>query len=62
MKYFLDTEFLEGPQNPKWLILKSRLGRLMIGKPKPTIDLISIGIVAEDARWNKQLYDFLNKL
>lgn len=50
MKYFLDTEFLEGPQNPKWLILKSRLGRLMIGKPKPTIDLISIGIVAEDGR------------
>jgi len=71
MKYFLDTEFLEGPQNPKWLILKSRLGRLMIGKPKPTIDLISIGIVAEDEReyyaiskdfnfkeaWNR--YDFL---
>lgn len=50
MKYFLDTEFLEGPQNPKWLILKSRLGRLMIGKPKPTIDIISIGIVAEDGR------------
>lgn len=50
MKYFLDTEFIEGPQSPKWLILKSRFGRLMIGKPKPTIDLISIGIVAEDGR------------
>ena len=38
MKYFLDTEFLEGTQN-KWF-----------GETKPTIDLISIGIVAEDGR------------
>jgi hypothetical protein len=50
MKYFIDTEFLEGPQEPKWLILKSRLGHWMIGKPKPTIDLISIGVIAEDGR------------
>lgn len=50
MKYFLDTEFIEGPQEPKWLMLKSRLGHWIIGKPKPTIDLISIGIVAEDGR------------
>lgn len=39
MKYFLDTEFLEGTQ-------KSWFGR----NTKPTIDLISIGIVAEDGR------------
>ena len=38
MKYFLDTEFLEGTQK-KWF-----------GQTKPTIDLISIGIVAEDGR------------
>ena len=38
MKYFLDTEFLEGTQK-KWF-----------GETKPTIDLISIGIVAEDGR------------
>jgi hypothetical protein len=38
MKYFLDTEFLEGQQK-------------MCGKlTKPTIDLISIGIVCEDGR------------
>ena len=37
MKYFLDTEFIEGTQ-------KSWFGR----NTKPTIDLISIGIVAED--------------
>lgn len=39
MKYFLDTEFLEGPQ-------KSYRDRIT----KPTIDLISIAIVAEDGR------------
>lgn len=50
MKYFIDTEFLEGTQESKLLILKSRLGHWIIGKPKPTIDLISIGIVAEDGR------------
>lgn len=38
MKYFLDTEFLEGTQ------------KTWFGKTKPTIDLISIGIVAEDSR------------
>lgn len=38
MKYFLDTEFLEGTQKT-WL-----------GHTKPTIDLISIGLVAEDGR------------
>ena len=38
MKYFLDTEFLEGTQK-KWF-----------GETKPTIDLISIGIVGEDGR------------
>ena len=43
MKYFIDTEFLEGPQN------KTLLG-ISYGKTKPTIDLISIGIVAEDDR------------
>lgn len=37
MNYYIDTEFLEGTQ-------KTWLG----GKTKPTIDLISIGIVAED--------------
>ena len=37
-KYFIDFEFLEGTQK-KWF-----------GKTKPTIDLISIGIVCEDGR------------
>ena len=41
MKYFIDTEFLEGTQ---------RKGFMGMGKTKPTIDLISIGIVAEDGR------------
>jgi hypothetical protein len=49
MKYFFDTEFIEGTQQ-RPLILKSRLGHLMFGYQKPTIDLISIGIVAEDNR------------
>lgn len=49
MKYFFDTEFLEGKQE-RPLMLKGRLGNWMIGYPKPTIDLISIGIVAEDGR------------
>lgn len=43
MKYFLDTEFLEGPQNKTFLGFK-------VGETKPTIDLISIGIVSEDDR------------
>ena len=38
MNYYYDTEFLEGTQK-KWF-----------GKTKPTIDLISIGIVSEDGR------------
>jgi len=52
MKYFIDTEFVEGVQDisTPWLLLKKRGGGLSIGKPKPTIDLISIGIVAEDGR------------
>jgi len=49
MKYFIDTEFLERTQE-RPLILKGRLGNWMVGYPKPTIDLISIGIVAEDGR------------
>lgn len=43
MKYFLDTEFLEGPQ-------KKTFCGISFGYTKPTIDLISIGIVAEDGR------------
>lgn len=35
MKYFLDTEFLEGSQ------------KTFFGQSKPTIDLISIGIISE---------------
>ena len=38
MNYFFDTEFLEGTQ------------KTLFGHTKPTIDLISIGIVAEDGR------------
>ena len=38
MKYFLDTEFLEGTQ------------KKLFGETKPIIDLISIGIVCEDGR------------
>lgn len=38
MKYFIDTEFIEGSQPT------------IFGKTKPTIDLISIGIVADDNR------------
>lgn len=44
MKYFLDTEFLEGPQKEKFPI------SLFRKNTPPTIDLISIGIVAEDGR------------
>ena len=40
MKYFLDTEFLEGKQDKTFLGVK-------YGETKPTIDLISIGIVGE---------------
>lgn len=38
MKYFLDTEFIEGFHKP------------LFGKKRHFIDLISIGIVAEDGR------------
>lgn len=38
MNYYYDTEFLEGTQ------------KKFFGKTKPTIDLISIGIVSEDNR------------
>lgn len=38
MKYFLDTEFIEGKQ------------KVLFGSSKPTIDLISIGIKCEDGR------------
>lgn len=38
MKYFIDTEFVEGKQ------------KKLFGYTKPTIDLISIGIVREDGR------------
>lgn len=38
MNYYYDTEFLEGTQ------------KTFFGKTKPTIDLISIGIVGEDGR------------
>lgn len=43
MKYFIDTEFLEGTQDKRFLGIK-------YGETKPTIDLISIGIVSEDGR------------
>ena len=44
MKYFLDTEFTEGPQKEKFPI------SLFRKNTPPTIDLISIGIVSEDGR------------
>jgi hypothetical protein len=43
MKYFYDTEFLEGSQTKRFL-------GVPIGKTKPTIDLISIGVVSEVGR------------
>ena len=43
MNYYLDTEFVESPVQPKFL-------GMSIGKPIFTIDLISIGIVSEDKR------------
>lgn len=41
MDYYIDTEFLEGKQDKRILGFK-------YGETKPTIDLISIGIVTED--------------
>lgn len=43
MKYFYDTEFIEGSQSKRFMGIK-------YGETKPTIDLISIGIVSEDGR------------
>lgn len=40
---YLDIEFLEGPQTKRFLGIPT-------GKTKPTIDLISIGIVTDDNR------------
>lgn len=41
MKYFLDTEFIEGPKQRRFL-------GWPIGRPVPTIDLISIALVREN--------------
>ena len=41
MNYYFDTEFIEGPQDKKIFGFK-------YSKTKPTIDLISIGIVSEE--------------
>jgi hypothetical protein len=43
MKYFIDTELLEGTQTKRFL-------GIPFGKTPPTIDLISIAIVSEDGR------------
>lgn len=43
MNIFYDTEFIEGTQDKRLLGIK-------YGKTKPTIDLVSIGLVAEDGR------------
>lgn len=43
MNYYIDAEFCEGPQDKRVLGIK-------YGKTKPTIDLISLAIVAEDGR------------
>lgn len=48
MKYFLDTEFLEGTQTNGQPFFEFWLGPKR--KPQPTIELISIGIVSEDGR------------
>lgn len=47
MNYYLDTEFVGGKQDKKILGFK-------IGETKPTIDLISIGVVSQD---NRQFYE-----
>lgn len=43
MKYFFDTEFIEGPQD-------KTIAGIKYGQTKPTIDLISIGIVSESGK------------
>jgi hypothetical protein len=48
MKYFIDTEFLEGTQRYRKTFWEALLA-IKINTP-PTIDLISIGIVCEDGR------------
>jgi hypothetical protein len=54
MKYFIDTEFLEGTQTKRFLGLPIGKGWKIFDEPyrqtKPTIDLISIGVVSEDGR------------
>lgn len=47
MKYFIDTEFIEGKQDKTFLGFK-------YGETKPTIDLISIGIKAEDNKLDNE--------
>jgi len=49
MKYFLDTEFIEGFHKP------------LFGKKRHFIDLISIGIVAEDGRTYYAISNEFNK-
>jgi hypothetical protein len=48
MKYFLDTEFLEGTQ------------KKLIGSTKPTIDFISIGIVSDNDKEYYAIYKDFN--
>lgn len=43
MNYYFDTEFLEGPQKKRFL-------GITYGETKPTIDLISIGLVSSNNR------------
>ncbi len=54
MKYYLDTEFLEGTQTKRFLGVPVGKGWKIFDSPyrqtKPTIDLISIGIVSEDGK------------
>jgi hypothetical protein len=54
MNYYFDTEFLEGPQD------KTILG-FKYGETKPTIDLISIGIVREDKTCDNREYYAISK-
>lgn len=51
LRYYIDCEFLEGTQK------KSFLG-INYGSTKPTIDLVSIGIVSED---NRKYYAISNE-
>lgn len=53
-KYYIDTEFLEGPQTKRFLGMPIGKTWKFLDAPyiqtKPTIDLISIALVAEDNR------------